>query len=219
MTAQATSQTPRIRPDGDVEPGYTGPWSSVIAGAVLVALGTAWLLSAADIIVISAALVLPALLALLGLALVVASARGPHPGLVALGVLLSIATGFAAVAPPEALRGGFGERLHVVSTVDNLENRYELGIGDLRLDFSELELTDHRTVTVSLGAGNLDLVPPEGVPILVTAETGAGEIVLFGETTNGVALEQTYRSTDYNNADARLHIKVEVGAGSIEVNE
>ncbi|MDH3295638.1 MAG: hypothetical protein OER95_15070, partial [Acidimicrobiia bacterium] len=107
-------------------------WASVVGGVVLVALGATWLLSLLDVIDLRAAFVLPAMLALVGLALTVASVRGnSHPGLIVLGTFLAVATCFAAVAPAESLRGGLGERVHVVTNAADLEARYELGLGDL----------------------------------------------------------------------------------------
>lgn len=217
MTATSTELRPAGPAPDQLEPQGKNSWASITAGAVLVLLGLAWLLSLTDLIDMRAAFVLPSLLALVGLALVVGSLRGSHPGLIVLGTFLTIATGFAAVAPAEALRGGLGERLYTVTTADQLDSKYELGLGDMELDLSELQLSESRTVLVTLGAGNLDLTVPEDVPVLVTAESGAGEIVIFGDKTDGVALEKTYRSPDYDNADTRLHIEIEVGAGSIEV--
>ena len=218
MTATTTELSPADPAPDQVEPPADNSWASVTAGAVLVLLGTAWLISLTDLIEVRAAFVLPSLLALVGLALVVGSLRGSHPGLIVLGTFLTIATGFAAVAPAEALRGGLGERMYTVTTADQLESKYELGLGDMELDLSELQLSDSRTVKVMLGAGNLDLTIPDDVPVLITAESGAGEIILFGDKTDGVALEKTYRSPDYDNADTRMHIEIQVGAGSIEVN-
>lgn len=219
MTATEAERPVAPPPLSEPEPDTGNSWASMTAGVVLILLGAAWLLNLTDVIDLRAAFVLPAMLALVGLALVVGSLRGPHPGLIVLGTFLTIATGFAAVAPPEAFRGGLGERLHTVANAAELESRYELGLGDLEIDLSSLELDDQRHVTVALGAGNLNVTLPRDLPVLVSAETGAGEIVMLGEKVDGVAVEQTYRSPGYNGADARLHIEIEVGAGSIEVDQ
>ncbi len=192
-------------------------WTGITTGIVLVLLGAAWLLSITDVIELRAAYVLPALLGVVGLIIAIGSLRRPQPGLIVLGTVLTVATGFAAVAPPEALRGGMGERAYAPTTAAELQSRYELGLGDLTVDLSDLELDEHRRVKVAIGAGNLNITVPEDLPLLITAETGAGEIVLFGEQDDGVGVERTYRSPDYNGAEARLHIEVDVGAGAIEV--
>jgi predicted membrane protein len=89
----------------------------------------------------------------------------------------------------------------------------------LILDLSELDLNDERRVRVSLGAGNLNVIVPRNLAVTIDAEGGAGEIVLFGEKTDGVALDRSFTSPDYADADARLELELEVGAGAIEVSD
>lgn len=198
-------------------PEVASSWGPTTVGIVLILLGAAWLLDLGDVIELRAALVLPALLTLVGVALIVGSLRRPHPGLIAFGTVLTLLVAVAAVAPPEAVRGGLGERHHVVTQSSNLDSEYEVGIGDLVLDLSELDLAESRDVRVSVGAGNLDVTLPADLAVSIEAKSGAGEIIIFDDKIEGVGLDKDHRDDSYTNDAPGLALTLEIGAGSIEV--
>ena len=214
MTTPTTAPT---RTPAPATPGPASSWGATTVGVVLVLLGAAWLLDLGDVIELRAALVLPALLTLVGVALVVGSLRGPHPGLIAFGTVLTLLVAVAAVAPPEAIRGGLGERHHTATQGSDLNDQYEVGIGDLVVDLSELELDEARDVRLTVGAGNLDVMLPAGLPVTIEATSGAGEILLFDDKVEGVGLERDHQDDSYDDATTRLALTLEMGAGSIEV--
>lgn len=199
--------------------GMDSSWAAGTVGLVLVLLGTAWLLDLSGVIELRAAFVLPGLLTLVGAALIVGSVRGPHPGLIAFGTVLTLLVAVAAVAPSEAIRGGLGERNYVVTQPSDLDAHYEVGIGDLVLDLSQLDLDESRDIRVTVGAGNLNVIAPDGLPVDIEATSGAGEIVLFGDKVEGVALKETHRDTAYDEENPGLALTLEIGAGSIEVTK
>ncbi len=199
--------------------GVTASWGATTVGVVLVLLGIAWLLDLGGIVELRAALVLPALLTGVGVALIVGSLRGPHPGLIAFGTILTLVVAVAAVAPSEAIRGGLGERHHAVTRASSLDTQYEVGIGDLVLDLSQLELDEARHVRVTVGAGNLDVMLPDDLPVRIEASSGAGEIILFDDKIEGVGLERDHRDDDYDDSAPGLALTLEIGAGSIEVTK
>ncbi len=189
----------------------------VMTGAALMALGAAWLLDATDAVRLQAALVLPGLLILVGLVLMIGSFERAHPGLVTIGSLLTVATLFSALAPAEALQGGVGDRRYLVGNEDDLHPRYEVGLGNLTLDLSQLQLTQPRTVRVAMGAGDLVVIVPDQVEVRVEASVGAGEAILFDQRTSGLSLHRTARSDDHNADATRLNLDLQLGAGTIEV--
>lgn len=193
-------------------------YGHTVAGLVLVVLGAVWLADVADVVQLRASLLLPGLLTVVGVALVVGSLTGPHPGLLTVGVLLALATIFSALSPPEAFRGGIGQRTWTVSDVAELKPSYEVGLGDLTLDLSALTIEGDRSVQVSVGAGNLVVRVPAGVPVRVEASVGAGDISLFGEKANGLSVERTINREGPATAPGQLRLDLEVGAGEIEVS-
>ena len=212
MTALETRE-PSVEKGGP--PRHFG---SVVLGAVLVAVGSLWFLDALDVISIRAAVVLPAMLAIVGLALIVGSFDGEHSGLVVFGVFLTVAVIISAVAPVDAFRGGVGERQFRAETGADLETDYRLGVGDMRLDFSNLELTEPEAIRASLGAGTLQVDLPVDLPVRIEARSGAGEVTIFGENSDGLSVSRTYESPGFDPAGPGLVLELEVATGEIEVD-
>lgn len=194
------------------------PFGSVVLGAVLVGVGSLWFLDALDVISIRAAVVLPAMLAMVGLALIVGSFDGEHSGLVVFGVFLTVAVIISAVTPVDAFRGGVGERQFRAETSADLETDYRLGVGDMTLDFSDLELTEPEAIRASLGAGNLQVDLPEDLPVRIEARSGAGQVTIFGEHSDGLSVSRTYESPGFDPAAPGLVLELEVATGEIEVD-
>ncbi|MFP3913864.1 MAG: LiaF domain-containing protein [Actinomycetota bacterium] len=192
-----------------------GTW---VTGIILVLVGALWMLDVAGVIDLRAAVILPAALTILGLALIVGAWDGPHAGLVVLGVFLTLAVVAAAAAPPNAFRGGIGERSFVVDDQGDLAARYDVGIGGLRLDMRDLVLTESAAVDVTVGAGEMTLLLPDDLEVSVDASVGAGGITLpDGERIDGVSVTRTYTSEGYDTAEATLSFELDVAAGEIEV--
>ena len=196
---------------------WTRAYGSVVLGTILVLLGALWLLDAIDVIELQAAVVLPAVLAIVGVALIFGAFDGPHSGLVVFGVFLTVAVVASAVAPFDSWRGGVGERQHNVTNTSELAPAYRLGMGDLRIDLNDLRLTESRTMSASVGAGTIAIDLPPGLAVSIVANVGAGEIDLLGETSEGLGVSRTYESPDFDTADVALTLDLDVSAGEIEV--
>ena len=193
------------------------PYGSIVLGVVLVAAGILWLLDALDVFDLRAALVLPILLALVGLALVIGSFDGPHSGLVVFGVFLTVAVVLTAVFPPNAFAGGIGERTYRVASQGDLDASYNVGMGTLSLDLSDLTLTESTSVDITVGAGEMRVRLPADVAVAIDASAGAGEVNLLGEQADGLSVNREYRSPDYDTAEVTLTLDLNVAAGEIEV--
>lgn len=204
-----TSTQPPTRP----RPNYAA-W---VIGGLMVVAGTVWLLDVAGVLTLRASIVLPSLLAVIGLALIAGARDGPHTGLVVLGLFLTVAVAAVAVTPTDAFRGGVGDRAFVVESQDELATRYEIGMGDLRLVLGDLVLVESAEVEVAVGAGELVLIVPEAVPVSIEATVGAGEIEMFGETVDGFSVVERHVSPGFDEAPATLTLDLDVAAGRIEV--
>lgn len=194
-------------------------YGPMVVGAILVVAGGIWLLAALDAFSIRASIVLPAILAVVGLALIVGSFDGPHSGLVVFGVFLTIAVVAAAVVPSGAFEGGIGQREYVVTNQVDLASDYNVAMGDLTLDLSGLILTQSTTVAVAVGTGQMRIQLPEDVPVSIDAAVEAGQINLLGETADGLSVARTYTSPGFADAAVRLTLDLNVVAGQIEVRQ
>lgn len=187
---------------------------TVTLGILLLAAGVLGILDRADVIDIRPALLLPLALTVVGVALMVGAWEGEHGGLVVLGVFLAIFTVLLALTPVTEFSGGIGERTYRPATVSVLQPDYELGIGQLRLDLTRLDLAADTVVEARVGMGELIVTVPDGVVVDVAAESTAGEVELFGSQWDGVGVEQTRTSGD---GTYTLTLILDVGLGRVEV--
>lgn len=89
--------------------------------------------------------------------------RRPAWGLLPVAVLSLLLTVGAAIAP--SLSAGFGERVYRLTAIDGGETSFELGVGRLAIDMQDLSLTEDRTVSATLGFGQIDLELPSDVRV------------------------------------------------------
>jgi Cell wall-active antibiotics response 4TMS YvqF len=180
--------------------------------------GVGWLLEATGAVEVPWGALIPGGLILVGLALVVGSARGQKTGgLVGIGVALAVVAGlFTLVDVP--LNSGVGDRTARPATVEELERSYELAVGELTVDLRQLDLGSGTTrVEAHVAIGQVRVIVPEGVPLLVQGEAGVGSVQLLDRSADGFVAETVFRDRDYGGAAGRLQIEVSVGMGEVEV--
>ncbi len=127
----------------------------------------------------------PALaLAVTGLLLLVGAFYGRAGGLILAGLILSVATAGTAVG--ERVDLDFGDVDRTPVTAEEVADRYQLGVGDLRVDLTEVgdpENLDGRTVDFDLDLGQVEVIVPEGIDVrVVAALDGFGQTRLFDES-------------------------------------
>ena len=213
----STTETLERREPETIPRRGSGPYGSIVIGALLVVVGGLWLLDVVGAVALEAAIVLPAVLAVIGLGLIFGAWNGPHPGLVVAGVFVTIAVLAVATAPPNAFRSGIGDRSILVTDQADLAATYDVGVGGLTLDLSELTMTESAAVDVTIGAGDLTVVLPSDVPVDVSASVGAGQIDLLGEVSEGLSVSRTYTSEGFGAADVKLTLDLDIAAGNMEV--
>jgi phage shock protein PspC (stress-responsive transcriptional regulator) len=138
-------------------------------------------------------------------------------GLVPLGLVLL--AGVAAAAPATVGEGPIGDRTFHPRTVESLRSEYDIRIGQLELDLSDLrDLPPGDThVEADAGIGNVVVVVPEDVAVDVLADADYGEVEVFDVTEDG--RDASLRSTESGSAGAegRLVVDAHVWAGRVEV--
>lgn len=205
--------------DGDRRPEVPGGVGSgqVVVGVLLVVAGIVWLGSRLDLFDVPPRLVLPIALVVVGVVVLVRSFRGPSPGLVVVGVILSIVTILAAAGPFDALTAGVGDRTYRPTSVEELEETYELGIGTLTLDLSDLRWDDVVDLEARVAVGELRVVLPEGAYDL-NAEAGVGEVNVLGSRTDGIGPSRSARSGEFETAERRVVLDLAVFVGAVKVD-
>jgi len=192
----------------------------LLLGVFLVLLGVGWLLEALGVVDLDWDLILPVGLIAVGGALVAAAWQGRgRGGLIALGVVLTVVLMVGTVVQVP-LGGGVGDRTERPRTLGSVPDRYELSIGKLTVDLSELrwqgETPGEVRVEAAVGIGQLVVLVGSTFPCVSThAQAGLGEVVVFGVSEGGIAPE--YDTEAVCLAAPLLVLDASVGLGQVEV--
>jgi len=94
-----------------------------------------------------------------------------------------------------------------------------IGSGTAYLDFSGTRLAGAVTGDIKVGAGKLELHIPTDVGVRIDSNVGVGSLRVNGRQhgRRGLGVDETWESANYSQASVRLDLRVEAGAGSIEV--
>ncbi len=91
-------------------------------------------------------------------------------------------------------------------------------IGDINLDLSGIALAEgQRNLTISGFIGDVSLVVSKNVPYAITASLALGDLVMFGRKEDGIGLNRTYKSPEYDSSITRLNIRISFFIGDIKV--
>ena len=137
-------------------------------------------------------------------------------GLVVVGlVLASLAVAVSAV--DVRLEGPIGTRDYSPVETSDLQRDYDISIGDLELDLSNVALaTGDTEVDANVGIGELTVIVPDDVAVDIDASASAGDVTVFGRSESGVDADLS-RSTGIFGSDRTLRIDAHVGLGDVIV--
>lgn len=189
----------------------------LVAGVLFIAYGLVWMADRLEWIDLGTRSLLPLALIGVGIALMALAFTGSHEGLIVLGVFLAIATMMASLSPFDVDASGVGDRTIRVTTMSQLEPGYELGMGNLVLDLSDLAVTEPVTVSANVGVGELNVIVPPGMAVKIEASSGIGEVVFFGSRQGGFGVDHDYRSPGFDSGEPGIELDLSVGIGKVEV--
>ncbi len=157
--------------------------------------------------------VIAALVVAIGAMLVVAAFRGGARWLIAPALALAVPLGVVSAADI-SFAGGIGDRFHQPSSMREVDDRYELGVGRLVVDLRELDWArdTELSLDLDLGVGEAVLVVPEDVCVSPDLRVGAGEIVLGSGVDQGVDVDSNPTAGIVRGASVDLDGEVDVGS-------
>ena len=165
---------------------------------------------------VNVAVVLAIMLAIVGLALLVSSFVGRARGLIALGLVLSL----AAVPTGWQGRTDVGERTWIPS-ISTETTKYSLGVGDATLDLRSLAPTGMTATSAEVGVGTLIVLVPSNanVEYRFTTHVGLGKLVLPDSAVrNGGDLSQDVSLGAVGDPTATIvRVDCSVAIGNLEV--
>lgn len=209
-TAGVTAANP-----AESRPRERSPLGWYVVAAALVAVGVLALVGNAPGVHVALGQYPGAVLAVLGIGLIVGAWWGRARLLILLGLLLlpaAVAAAFVSVP----LDGGIGDVEFRPRTLGELRSEYRLLAGDLRLDLTDLGAGDAPvSITASVGIGRLIVVVPADARVEIEAKVKGGGLSLFGNRQIGTGLgDRVERSTG---AGTQLILNLETGIGGVLV--
>ncbi|MGH2984739.1 MAG: PspC domain-containing protein [Solirubrobacterales bacterium] len=159
----------------------------------------------------------------LGLALAatafIAHARRASPWLLAAALLLALPAGAVAAADIH-FEGGIGKREHTPTAFAELPtDGYELGVGQLIVDLRGLPWAKGQTASLGseLGIGQMIVSVPSNVCVDADAKAKAGELLVRGESSDGVDVELD--NNEPSGQAPRLELDAELQLGQLVVTD
>lgn len=189
---------------------------SIVLGAVIAALGAIWLLEVSETVDLDTGVWVGILLVGIGVGVIASPPGGARILLIVIGLFVALIGGALAATNVE-FSGGIGDRHETPESADELEDPYELGIGRLELDLTELELDEDTTVRAQIGIGQLVVTVPAARPVSVDAEIGAGDVDVLGEHDDGFDADLQIDAD--RGIGPELRLELEGGMGGIRVSE
>jgi phage shock protein PspC (stress-responsive transcriptional regulator) len=158
------------------------------------------------------------LLIVAGVALVAGAFVRPVRWLILPAVLVGLSAG-AVGAAGVAFDGGFGDRNYTPTTRADLRDKYELGVGQMDVNLSQVDLPPGDTpLEVDLGIGEVRLTVPADVCVATDADVGVGQARVLGQANDGVDVQVVDRR-EAPPAAKRLILNADVGVGALRVRD
>jgi phage shock protein PspC (stress-responsive transcriptional regulator) len=174
----------------------------------IVAIGGAWAAAAGGETIV-ALLVIGA-----GVAIVAGAFLKPVRWLILPALALALSAGTVSAAGID-LDGGVGDRDYRPASVGDLRDRYELGIGELVVDMTNVDFPAGDTpLELDLGVGSARLVVPKDVCVATSADAGAGYVGAFQNDSEGIDVDFEDQR-DAPPGTSRLVVDAELGVGEL----
>ncbi|WP_228544487.1 LiaF domain-containing protein, partial [Micromonospora sp. S-DT3-3-22] len=210
---------PRVKPPK--KPKERSALGAATFSLIFLVLGVVAILDLLDVFPIGAAGYFAAVLATIGLGLLVGTWFGRARWLIALGLVAAAALAVATVAESyDRVRGVDGAVTWAPTSYRELADRYENSFGDTTLDLRAVDFDKRDTdLTVVVNFGEATIVVPPNVDVTVVTNVKAGEATVFGRRSAGFE-GQARQVTDLGPDGAgggTLRLTVQVNAGNLEV--
>jgi hypothetical protein len=158
-------------------------------------------------------------LCIVGLGFVLGAFIGGSWALLPPAIILAIALVFTSIVDIP-FEGGVGEKQWRPLRSSELEDTYQLGIGESTLDLTDLDLRPGEDVDIRVhqGIGHLLVFVPADTELAIDGEVGMGQADVLGRRDDGVGVELR-RQVDGDRANGSIDLDLDLGIGHLEVIE
>lgn len=208
------TQPPVLQPQHNETNSTSRSTGRIIGGGLVILVGTGWLIDLTTDVSVGWQMLVPLALMLVGIGIMLGAQNQNVSGLVGLGVVLTILTVMISTVGSVGPWNGTGRTVERPEVLADVSDNYDHGVGDYTLDLSRVTFTTDRVISVDLGIGASRIIVPENATVIVHAETGIGELTVFGERADGVGLSMDRTSGD---GEPTIEINADLGIGELEI--
>ncbi|CAN5546662.1 hypothetical protein BH24ACT22_BH24ACT22_08790 [soil metagenome] len=138
-------------------------------------------------------------------------------GLSVAAVIAGLVIGFVVRAVSEG-GGDVSFRAEQPTSIEELQDSYELDSGSLEINLTDVELSEGTTEVQARGnTGTLTMVVSRGVIVRADAGVENGAVSFFDRAVTGEDIDQTFEQEGYGQADQRLALDLSMGTGVISI--
>ena len=191
----------------------------IAIGIALLALAAGGFVAAAAGAALGGGVAVSGLIIACGVGMVAGAFRGGARWLAAPALVLALPLG-AVAATDLDVRGTWGERQFTPVTVAEVEDGYEMGVGDMRVDLRDVDLPPGRTVLpVRMGMGEIQVLVAEGTCVTTDADISLGAYEPHdGGEEGGADLEIEDRFPVAPGV-SELHVDADLGIGALRIGD
>lgn len=92
------------------------------------------------------------------------------------------------------------------------------GAGEVKIDLTKAIIPDREVfIDISGWAGEISIFVPHDLPINVYGEVRAGEVKIFDEKQDGIGVNLSFESEDYNQAQKKVNMSFSLTFGQVRV--
>ena len=215
-------------PRAKVPAGPRSPVPGLTIATLLIVVGVLALVARFSVWDVGPRVFLGAALLVVGFGLIAAAFTGgrrARGGLIALGIVLSLALAAASTVPwnhVHGFRGGVGDRTFRPATEAQVRPLYRGGVGDMTVDLSRVPVSDLSSpisTRVDHGLGDLTIVVPRNADVRLSVDSGMGSVDLLGQGSLDSGFFPGYGSGSWVDDDTpEFDIVVHNGVGDVEVS-
>ena len=223
---------PELERESRLPAGPRSPVPGVTIAGLLIVVGVLVLLTNVTGWNIGPRGFLGAALLIVGLGLVAAAFTGgrrARGGLIALGIVLSLALLAASTLPwrdfshgDSFTQGGIGDRSFMPGTVAEVQPVYHGGAGDMTVDLSRVDVSSLAKpiiTEVDHGVGNLTILVPSSADVRLSLQSGIGSVQVFDRGTASSGFFAGTGSAPWTgDGTPEIVLSVHQGAGDVAVS-
>jgi phage shock protein PspC (stress-responsive transcriptional regulator) len=190
--------------------------AKIAIGIVLLALSAGAFAAAAAGSALGGGVAVAGLVIACGVGLVGGAFRGGARWLIAPALLLALPLG-AVAATDLDIRGTWGDRTFTPTSLADVEQGYDMGVGSMRVDLRNVDVPTGRTVLpVELGIGEIQVVADPDVCLTTDADVSLGAVDSNGDSQGGADLEVD-DGIDVAPGVREVHVVADLGVGHVVV--